>query len=127
MCVVTESGIEAIDAYGYRIRYHGGTERHRSALRLLLSAEPVTVSDSEIAHFVDADGSTTLSIRFPRDRYRTRLVVRPLTAAEVATWCPNETRRVPPQLRDWLHVGAGRVAWRLYACAIVAMFSDIAA
>lgn len=124
MRVVTRDGADPTIAYAARVPRHGGTSHHRNALANLLAAGSVTVSDSEISALVDDASVITILIRYPTDRFRTRMIVRPMTTAEHVTHCPGEVRDVPPTIDDWRRVVTNGIRWELYSCVIEGLFSD---
>lgn len=111
-------------AYAARVPRHGGTARHRKALTALLGGRSVTVSNSEVAVAGDGEFPVTISIRFPSDSFRTRLVVRSMTQAEHEKHCPREVRPVPPTVANWRRETTSGVQWELYSCVVVGLFSD---
>ena len=126
MCVQAESGIEASEKFRARIPRHGGTAVHVEKLRALLAGEAVEVEASQVAGWPDADrGLLTIVVRFARDAYRTRVLVRPMTGDEVSERCPGEAALGPAVVDDWwTPIGADGARWRLFRCVVVNLYSD---
>lgn len=124
MRVVTRDGGDPLAAYAARIPRHGSTARHREVLTALLGGQSVTVSDSEIAAPDGGAAPVTILIRFRGDRFRTRLVVRPMTQTEHDAHCPSEVRPVPPTVDNWRRQVTRGVRWELYSCVVEGLFSD---